>query len=110
MDAARHLAEFLDHARQPISEAADLRSNVVEAGRNPALGGAQTKGQCDQLLLSSVVEITLDTPTAFVAGCNNAGPGSDDFGPHCGVRNRSRHELGEASDALRRLGGITVEL
>src|SRR5919201_42398 len=96
MDAARHLAELLDHARQPISEATDLRPNVLKAGRNPAFGGAQPKGQCDQLLLRSVVEIALDASTGFVAGGDDAGAGSGDFGAHRCVRNGGRDEVKEA--------------
>src|SRR3954467_1259052 len=108
MDAARHLAEFLDHARQTISEAADLFPDVLQAGRNPAFGGAQLEDQCDQLLLRSVVEITLDAPTAFVAGRNDAGPGSGDFVAHRGVRNGSRHELREPREMLLRARGNSL--
>jgi hypothetical protein len=39
------------------------------------------------------VEITLDASTAFVAGGNDAGPGSGDFGAHRRVRNDGRAEL-----------------
>src|SRR6266511_6307575 len=100
MDAARHLAEFLDHARQPISEAADLRLYALQAGRNASFGGAQPEGQCDQLLLRAVVEITLDAPTGFVAGGDDACPGSGDFGAHGRVRNGSRDEFGEPRESL----------
>src|SRR5919106_3094795 len=104
MDAARHLAEFLDHARQSIREAADLRPYVLEAGGNPALCGAQPKGQRDQLLLSSVVEVALDAPTGFVARGDDAGAGSGDFGAHRRVRNGGRDELGEGGESRLSVG------
>ena len=105
MDAARHLAEFLDHARQSIGETADLRLYVLQAGRNPPFRGAQPERQRDQLLLRPVVEIALDPPPGFVGGGDDAGARSGELGAHRRVRNRSRDELGEAGEALLRVRG-----
>src|SRR5437762_364159 len=105
MDATRHLAEFLDQARQPISEAADLLPNVPQAGRNPAFGGTQLEGECDQLLLRPVVEITLDPAPGFVGGGDHTGTGRGKLGANRGVRKRSCDELREAREMRLRARG-----